>query len=76
VYLKSANHQNIDVEILHNVRVRLPDLFSHVWEAPQDGSICRRVDAIKADGTVAGMDLRDLAEFAHTMVGRKRLDDI
>lgn len=76
VFEKLLTNQKIDVEILQNVRVRLPDLFSQVWEARQDGSIWWRVDAIKADGTVAGLDLRDVVEFAHTMVGRKRLDNI
>jgi hypothetical protein len=36
--------QNIDLEVFQHVRVRLPDLFSKVVKARQDGGIWWRLD--------------------------------
>jgi hypothetical protein len=69
-------HQNIDLEVFQNVRVRLPDLFSQVRNARQDGGIWWKLNLAKADGSIQELDLRNMCEFSHTMVGRKRLDNI
>jgi O-methyltransferase len=69
-------HQNIDLEVFQNVRVRLPDLFSQVRSARQDGGIWWKLNLAKADGSIQELDLRNMCEFSHTMVGRKRLDNI
>ena len=76
LFERLLTHQNIDLEILQNVRVRAPDLFSQVWKARQNGGIWWKLDHVKADGTIEVLDLRNMCEFAHTMVGRKRLDNI
>jgi O-methyltransferase len=76
IFERLLTNQPIDTEILQNVRVRLPDLFSQVWQARQDGSIWWRIDRVKADGSPGGLDLRNVCDFSHTMVGRKRLDNI
>jgi O-methyltransferase len=68
--------QDIELEVLQNVRVRLPDLFSHVRNARQDGGVWWRLKLTKADGSIKEVDLRNACEFSHTMVGRKRLDNI
>jgi O-methyltransferase len=76
LFERLLTHQNIDLEILQNVRVRAPDLFAQVWKARQVGGIWWKLDHVKADGTIEELDLRNMCEFAHTMVGRKRLDNI
>jgi O-methyltransferase len=76
LFERLLSNQNIDLEILQNVRIRLPDLFSQVKNARQEGGIWWRLDHVKADGSVGVLDLRNMCEFAHTMVGRKRLDNI
>ena len=68
--------QSIDTEIFRNVRTRLPDWFARVKAARQDGQIWSRVNIRGTDGTEGTVDLRNVCEFSHTMVGRKRLDNI
>jgi len=68
--------QNIDLEVFQNVRVRLPELFATVKSARQDGGLWWKLDVTTPDGDTQELDLRNMSEFAHTMVGRKRLDNI
>jgi O-methyltransferase len=76
LFERLLTQQNIDLEILQNVRVRLPDLFSQVWKARQEGGVWWKLGHVKADGSIEQLDLRNMCEFSHTMVGRKRLDNI
>jgi O-methyltransferase len=64
------------LEIFRNVRTRLPDWFSGVKAARQEGRIWWHVSIKNADGTNGTLDLRNVCEFSHTMIGRKRLDNI
>jgi O-methyltransferase len=79
LYIFSMLHtrQKIDSEVFRNVGDRLPDLFSQVKLGREDGRIWWLVD-IKGNphGSDGLLDLRDWCEFSHTMVGRKRLDNI
>jgi hypothetical protein len=68
--------QNIDLEVFQNVRVRLPELFATVKSARQDGGLWWKLDVTTPDGDTQELDLRNMSEFAHTMVGRRRLDNI
>jgi O-methyltransferase len=68
--------QNIDLEVFQNVRIRLPDLFAQVKNARQDGGFWWKVGVTGVGGKTEELDLRNMSEFAHTMVGRKRLDNI
>jgi hypothetical protein len=76
VFASLHSGQNIDLEIFRNVRTRLPDWFSGVKAARQEGRIWWLVSIKNADGTDGKLDLRNVCEFSHTMVGRKRLDNI
>jgi len=68
--------QNIDIDVLQNVRIRVPELFAMVKSARQDGGLWWKLDVTMPDGDIQELDLRNMTEFAHTMVGRKRLDNI
>jgi O-methyltransferase len=68
--------QNIDLEVFRNVASRLPDLVARVKAARQEGRIWWLVDFKNSDGSDGTLDLRNFCEFSHTMVGRKRLDNI
>src|SRR5271168_1218917 len=78
LYLFSVLHtqQNIDLEVFRNVGSRLPDWFSGVRAARQEGRIWWHVKVKNPDGSDGTIDLRNVCQFSHTMVGRKRLDNI
>jgi O-methyltransferase len=78
LYLFGTLHtrQDIDPDVFRNVGSRLPDLFSRVKAARQEGRIWWRLDIKNPDGSVGVLDLRNFCEFSHTMVGRKRLNNI
>jgi hypothetical protein len=68
--------QKIDLEVFRNIGSRLPDWLAGVKAARQEGGIWWHVHFKKADGSTATIDLRNVCEFSHTMVGRKRLDNL
>ncbi|MEO8975222.1 MAG: TylF/MycF/NovP-related O-methyltransferase [Casimicrobiaceae bacterium] len=65
----------VDPDVVRQVGLRLPETVERVRAARQDGSIWWRVD-IERDGEKKVVDFRNLCQFAHTMVGRKRLENI
>ena len=68
--------QNIDLDVFRNVATRLPDWLSGVLAARQNGGIWWNVSLKNSEGKDTTLDLRNVCEFAHTMVGRKRLNNI
>jgi len=68
--------QNIDLDVFRNVGSRLPDWLARVRAVRQEGGIWWRINVKNPDGGDGVIDLRNVCEFAHTMVGRKRLDNI
>jgi O-methyltransferase len=68
--------QGIDLDVFRNVASRLPDLLSEVREARQEGRVWWCLNIKNPDGSDSILDLRNVCEFSHTMVGRKRLDNI
>jgi O-methyltransferase len=76
VFANLHSGQNIDPEIFRNVRTLLPDWFSGIKAARQEGRIWWLLGIKNADGTDGTLNLRNVCEFSHTMVGRKRLDNI
>jgi hypothetical protein len=78
LYIFSMLYQkrNIDPEILRSVATRLPRTMERVRSGQQDGSIWWRISLNSPDGGKQLVDLRNVCQFSHTMVGRKRLDNI
>lgn len=68
--------KNIEAVALRNIGKYRPDLVVRIRKGRQEG----RPWAVMMEKDKAGNDrklnLRNVAEFAHTMVGRKRLDNI
>jgi hypothetical protein len=76
VFAMLETGQNIDMKTFRNVGSSLPDWLARVQTARQNGSPWWRVTVKTPDGSDAMLDLRNSCEFAHSMVGRKRLDNI
>lgn len=76
VFANLHTGQNIDLEVFRNVRTHLPDWFSGIKAARQEGRIWWQITVKNADGTEGQLDLRNVCEFSHTLVGRKRLNNI
>jgi O-methyltransferase len=71
-----GTRQRIDVTVFRDVAGRLPDWLADVRQARQEGRGWWQRTVKKPDGSSAALDLRNVCEFTHTMVGRKRLDNI
>jgi hypothetical protein len=76
IFARLADGKDVDSDVVRNIRQRLPDLFDRVKMAREDGSIWWRVNAADFGGSTYELNLRDVCEFSHTMIGRKRLDNI
>jgi O-methyltransferase len=76
VFANLHTGKNIDLEIFRNIRTHLPDWFSGIKAARQEGKSWWQINIKNADGTEGRLDLRNVCEFSHTMVGRKRLENI
>lgn len=69
--------QPIDGDVVRRIRERLPDLVEEVRVARESGRVgWWNVEITKPDGTPTMVDLRNLCDFAHTMVGRARLRNL
>jgi O-methyltransferase len=77
LYIFSTLLENkpIDTDVVRQISLRLPHLVESVRAKRQDGSIWWHMD-IQKDGATQTVSLRDVCQFSHTMVGRKRLENI
>jgi O-methyltransferase len=67
--------KTVDTGVVREIAQRLPQLVESVRAKRQDGSIWWRTE-IQRDGATQTVDLRDICQFSHTMVGRRRLENI
>jgi O-methyltransferase len=67
--------KRVDTDVVRRIAVRMPELVEAARGARQDGSIWWRLD-VERDGVKSELDLRDVCQFSHTMIGRKRLENI
>jgi O-methyltransferase len=65
----------IDKDVVRQIKLRMPQWVESARAARQDGSIWWRM-AIEKEGTTRNFDFRDVCQFSHTMIGRKRLENI
>lgn len=68
--------QVVDEDVVRNISARLPDWFKHVREAREEGKPWWYVYFPQPNGQTVKIDLRNVCEFSHTMVGRKRLENL
>jgi O-methyltransferase len=76
IFSMLASRQKVDVEVVREIGRRLPDWVARVRQARQEGRPWWTVNMNDASGTTKKLNLRNVCEFSHTMVGRKRLDNI
>lgn len=76
IFSMLASRQKVDVEVVREIGRRLPDWVARVRQARQEGRPWWTVNMNDASGATKKLNLRNVCEFSHTMVGRKRLDNI
>ena len=75
IFTMLATKQPVDAEIVRDIRQRLPEWFDMVKTARQEGRPWWSLN-VNNGGETTSLNLRNVCEFSHTMVGRKRLDNI
>lgn len=78
LYVFTSLHANrpIDDRALRHVGSALPAILDQVRAARAEGRPWWTVGIPRPDGTVQTLNLRNVCEFSHTMVGRRRLDSL
>ena len=76
IFTMLATQKKVDVDVVREVGRRLPDWVKQVRQARQEGRPWWTVTLTDASGSAQKINLRNVCEFSHTMVGRKRLDNI
>src|SRR3954467_12011220 len=66
----------VDVNVVREIARARPDLVRDLLDARADGRFTFRWNLRFTDGSVRPVDLRNVTEFYHTMIGRRRLDNI
>jgi len=75
IYTSLAAGKPIDGDVVRNIGERLPDLVARVRTARADGRPWW-VMTVESDGRKVRQNFRNICEFSHTMIGRKRLDNV
>ena len=75
IFSSLAAGKQIDTDVVRRIKLRKPQWVELARAARQDGSVWWRV-ALEIDGTKEEYDFRDVCQFSHTMVGRKRMENI
>ena len=76
IFSMLASGQSVDIEVVREIGRKLPDWVEQVRNARQVGRPWWNVNVNDATGVAKKLNLRNVCEFSHTMVGRKRLDNI
>jgi O-methyltransferase len=75
IFSQLAAGKPIDTDVMRQINQRMPKWVEAARAARQDGSVWWRV-AIEKAGVTENIDFRDVCQFSHTMVGRKRMQNI
>jgi hypothetical protein len=75
IFSMLATGKPVDGDVVRQISLRLPDWVESVRAARQEGRIWWRLD-VQAGELAKKIDLRNVCQFSHTMIGRKRLDNI
>lgn len=67
--------QKVEERIVRDIGRELPEWVKHLQEARQNGNIWWKMNFNGPNGPVP-LNLRNVCEFSHTMIGRRRLDNI
>jgi O-methyltransferase len=75
VFSMLASSKPVSAEVVREISVQLPELVRSVRFARQEGRNWWCVE-VREGGVTRQIDLRNVCQFSHTMVGRKRLQNI
>jgi len=76
VFSMLATQQKVDADVVRDIGRKLPDWVRLVKTARQEGKPWWSLYVNDGSGKAKNLNLRNVCEFSHTMVGRKRLDNI
>lgn len=76
VFAMLATRQKVDADVVRDIGRRLPRWVQMVKTARQEGKPWWSLNMKDSSGKAQELNLRNVCEFSHTMVGRKRLDNI
>lgn len=76
VLLQVIRRQAIDEEVVRDISRHQPGMLEQMRRNRQQGLPTWRWDIATEGGGKQTVDLRDVAEFYHTMIGRARMDNI
>jgi len=76
IFVALASGQKVDEDTLRHIADRRPDLMKSMRAARADGRPWWKVGVRDANGNVQGLNLRNLCEFSHTMIGAARMRNI
>jgi O-methyltransferase len=76
IFSRLQSRQQIDIDVVREIGSKLPDVMQRVKAARQMGTPWWMIDVGDGSGKVKKMNMRNFCEFSHTMIGRKRMDNI
>ncbi|MCC7328064.1 MAG: class I SAM-dependent methyltransferase [Burkholderiales bacterium] len=76
IFSNIVANRPIDPEAVRQIASRMPEMYESVRARRDDGRIWWRLSVPNDDGSVAEVDLRNVCQFSHTMVGRRRLQNV
>lgn len=76
IFSMIATEQKINVDVIREIGRYLPNWVNTVRQARQEGRPWWNITLNDGSGQEKKLNLRNICEFSHTMVGRKRLDNI
>lgn len=76
IFQMVATQQRIDADVVREIGHKLPGLTQMVKAARQEGRPWWRINVNDGNAGVKTLNLRNICEFSHTMIGRKRMDNI
>jgi len=76
VFSQLAGQKPVDGAVVRDIRLHLRDVLQHMVAARQEGRPWWQAQVRMPDGSVQTINLRNVCEFSHSMIGRARMDNI
>jgi len=76
IFSKLMTRENIDAGVVRDIGRVLPDWVNNIKAARQEGKLWYFIEIKDPSGNAQKINLRNVCEFSHTMIGRTRLDNI
>lgn len=76
IFSRLATRQQVDADVVREIGRKMPDLMQMMKDSRQIGKPYWWFNLNDDSGGVKRINLRNICEFSHTMIGRKRMDNI